>query len=121
MLEKSDALITYINFLQQVKEVQASNEFMKLSLIEERLLNLLATSWAVDQKITVLKALQINTEVSQSTSHRLLKGLRVKKFITLVMDEDDNRIKYVEPSDKANDYLKALGTCLYQARERQTA
>lgn len=121
MLEKSEALITYINFLQQVKEVHASNEFVKLSPIEERLLNLLATTWAVDQKITVLKALQINTEVSQSTSHRLLKGLRMKKFITLVLDENDNRIKYVEPAEKANDYLKALGTCLHQARDRQAA
>ncbi len=121
MLEKSEALITYINFLQQVKQVHASDEFMKLSPIEERLLNLLATTWVADQKITVLRAIQIDTEVSQSTAHRLIKGLRMKKYVSLVMDENDNRIKYVEPTEKANAYLKALGTCLDQARERKAA
>ncbi len=118
MLKKSEELITYINFLQQVKQVHASNEFIKLSPIEERLLNILATAWAADQKITVLRAIQSDPEVSQSTSHRLLKGLRVKKFISLVLDEDDNRIKYVEPTKSVNDYLAALGKCVDRARER---
>ncbi len=119
MLIKTEELITYINFLQQVKQVHASNEFIKLSPIEERLLNILASAWAADQKITVLRAIQSDTEVSQSTSHRLLKGLRTKKFISLVLDEKDNRIKYVEPTKNVNDYLAALGKCVDRARERQ--
>jgi len=79
----------------------------------------LATTWVVHQKSTVLQAIQMDIEVSQCTAHRLLKGLRSKKFIALVMDEKDNRIKYVEPTDKANDYLSALGTCIHQARDRR--
>jgi DNA-binding MarR family transcriptional regulator len=117
MLKKSEEIIIYINFLQQVQQIHASNHFEKLSPIEERLLNILATSWAADQKITVLKSIQMNTEVSQSTCHRLLKGLRVKKFILLVMDKNDNRIKYVEPTKNVVDYLTALGKCVARARE----
>jgi DNA-binding MarR family transcriptional regulator len=65
--------------------------------------------------------MQFDTEVSHSTSHRLLKGLRKKDFISLQIDEVDNRIKYVMPTDKASDYFKALGGCLDRAREKAAA
>jgi DNA-binding MarR family transcriptional regulator len=119
MLEKSEELTSYVNYLQQVNQVHASKEFIKLSPIEERLLNILAIAWAADKKLTVLGAIQSDTEVSPSTSHRLLKGLRAKKFISLVLDENDNRVKYVKPTHNASHYLKTLGKCLNQAQVRQ--
>lgn len=121
MLKKTAESIAYVKFLRLVQEVRTSQDFTKLSPIEERLLNLLADAWSQDQKITVQQAMQFDTEISHSTSHRLLKGLRLKSFITLLIDEDDNRVKYVTPTDKASDYFKALGTCLVRAREGTAA
>jgi DNA-binding MarR family transcriptional regulator len=117
MLKKTAESIAYVKFLRLVHEVRVSHDFTKLSPIEERLLNLLAAAWEQDRKITVQQAMQFDTEISHSTSHRLLKGLRLKNFISLLLDEGDNRVKYVMPTDKANDYFKALGTCLDRALE----
>jgi DNA-binding MarR family transcriptional regulator len=121
MLKKTEESVAYVNFLRLVNDVRVSHDFTMLSPIEERLLNLLASAWIQDQKITVLKAMQFDTEVSHSTSHRLLKGLRQKNLISLEIDERDNRIKYVMPTDKASDYFKALGSCLERAYDRVAA
>jgi hypothetical protein len=40
---------------------------------------------------------------------------RDESLITLQIDEEDNRIKYVMPTNKASDYFKALGSCLDRA------
>ncbi len=117
MMQKTAESLAYIKFLRLVQEVQTHHDLTALSPMEERLLNLLALAWAQDQKITVTQAMDFVAEISQSTSHRLLKVLRLKKFIALQVDEEDNRIKYVEPAEKANLYFKALGTCIDRARQ----
>jgi DNA-binding MarR family transcriptional regulator len=43
--------------------------------------------------------------------------LRVKGMVTLVADESDNRVKYVQPTALANHYLAQLGQCVEQARQ----
>ena len=115
---KTEESVAYVNFLRLVNDVRQSDNFTKLNPIEERLLNLLASAWIQDQKITVLKAMQFDTDISYSTSHRLLKSLRQKNLISLQIDEDDNRIKYVMPTDKASDYFRALGSCLDRVHEK---
>jgi DNA-binding MarR family transcriptional regulator len=115
MLEKSQETLSYLNFLSLVQEVRASSEFKQLSPIEERLLNHLASVWDTERKITVLQAMGVDLEISHSTSHRLLKCLRLKQFIVLLNDERDTRVKYVLPTEKANAYFAALGKCLHQA------
>ncbi|MEZ7848666.1 MAG: hypothetical protein QMB14_11340 [Polaromonas sp.] len=117
MLNLPEESLTHMNFLRLVQEVLASPEFMTLSPTEERLLNLLASSWALDQKITVLKVVQVDPRISHSISHRLLKSLRLKKFIRLCIDETDNRVKYVQPTDKTLDFFKALGLSVERANE----
>ena len=117
----SEESITYMNFFRLVQEVRSTPDFISLSPVEERLLNLLASSWVLGIKITVLQAVQVDTHISHSTSHRLLKSLRLKKFIKLCVDKDDNRVKYVQPTDKTHDFFKMLGLCVERAQERITA
>ena len=116
MMQKTAESLAYVKFLRLVQEVQTHHDLTMLSPMEEKLLNLLALAWAQDKKITVMQAMDFVAEISQSTSHRLLKMLRLKNFIALQVDEVDNRIKYVEPAEKANLYFKALGTCIGHAR-----
>jgi DNA-binding MarR family transcriptional regulator len=115
MLEKCRDSLTYLKFLSLVKEVRFSPEFSELSPSEERLINHLAPAWNSDEKITVLQAMGMDSDISNSTSHRLLKNLRLKGFITLQTDERDTRVKYVLPSEKTRQYFTHLGQCLDRA------
>ena len=108
--------LTYLRFLSLVQGVRALPEFPELDPVEERLLNLFAACWHSGKQITVLQAMGMSTDVSSTTAHRRMKALRKKGVITLVPDESDNRIKYVQPTPVAQQYFTQLGRCLDQAR-----
>ena len=106
----------YWKFLQLVQAVRQLPDFPLLDPVEERLLNLFATVWQTEQKITVLQAMGMSSDVSSTTAHRRLKSLRQKGFLTLESDEIDNRIKYVKPTPMAHQYFAQLGQCLDKAQ-----
>jgi len=89
--------------------------YPELDLAEQRLLDLLATYWSSGKKITVLKAMQISSDASSTTVHRRLKTLRLKGMLELQMDEDDNRVKYINPTPLSCDYLSHLGKSVVAA------
>ena len=107
---------TYLKFLDLVKAIRLLPGFPDLDPVEERLLNLFATVWHANNKITVLQAMGMSTDVSATTAHRRLKSLRKKGVITLIPDAVDNRIKYVMPTSMANQYFAQLGQCLDEAQ-----
>jgi DNA-binding MarR family transcriptional regulator len=119
MLEKTLDSNNYLKFLTLVQEVRVSPEYSEVRPSEEKLLNHLASAWSTDQKITVLQAMGADRDISHSTSHRLLKSLRLKNFIMLMTDERDTRVKYVLPTEKTNQYFTHLGRCLNQAIEHK--
>ena len=119
MLVRTIESKNYLNFLARVKEVRLSPQYCELNSTEEKLLNLLVPSWTSDTKITVLKAMGLDPDISHSTSHRLLKSLRLKGYITLLSEERDTRIKYVEPSEKTEQFFTQLGQCLRLALKPQ--
>jgi hypothetical protein len=106
---------TYLNFLRISGDVRKSAAFPQLDLPEERLLDLLATYWSSGKKITVLKAMQMSSDASSTTVHRRLKTLRLKGMLELDLDEDDNRVKYIMPTQLALDYLSQLGQSILEA------
>ena len=120
MLEKTLDSNNYLKFLRLVQAVRVLPEYSEVSPSEERLLNHLAFAWSTDQKITVLQAMGVDRDISHSTSHRLLKSLRLKNFIMLMTDERDTRVKYVLPTDKTHQYFTRLGRCLGRAIEHKT-
>ncbi len=116
MLNASEHSTVFLKFLTLVHAVRILPELPVLDPVEERLLNLFATVWHGGKQITVLQAMGMSTDVSSTTAHRRLKSLRKKGVITLVADETDNRIKYVQPTSIATQYFGQLGQCLDLAR-----
>jgi DNA-binding MarR family transcriptional regulator len=112
-LAYSDVYLRFLNLTRAIRELP---DFPDMDPVEERLLNLFASVWHLGQKITVLQAMSMSTDVSSTTAHRRLKSLRAKGMIALVADEADNRVKYVQPTEKAQHYFSQLGQCIDQAR-----
>lgn len=106
---------TYTRFLQFVEEVRKLEAFPKLDAVEERLLSRLAASWYAGDRVPVLRAMTMFEDVSGTTIHRRLKSLRRKGMIELQPDETDDRIRYVAPTELANQYFERLGRCLDKA------
>ena len=107
--------VIYLRFLNLTRAVRDLPDFPDLDPVEERLLNLFASVWHLGHKITVLQAMGMSSDVSSTTAHRRLKSLRAKGMIALISDEADNRVKYVQPTAKAQDYFSQLGRCVEQA------
>ncbi len=116
MLKNHSHSDIYLRFLNLTRAIRELPDFPDLDPVEERLLNLFASVWHLGQKITVLQAMGMSTDVSSTTAHRRLKSLRAKGMIVLMADEADNRVKYVQPTAKAQHYFSQLGQCMDQAR-----
>ena len=105
----------YPRFLSHVLQVRQSAEFPQLDQHEERLMDQLATSWTQGKKITVLFAMRMCDDASASTVHRRLKTLRIKGMLDLELDQDDNRVKFIVPTELAKTYITALGQSVVMA------
>lgn len=107
----------YLKFLNLAQKVRTLPAFPILDALEERLLNVLAVEWADGRSVTVLSAMGILVDASPTTLHRRLKSLRAKGVIDLHIDQVDNRIKYVVPTDLAQRYFSQMGACMAQAQQ----
>lgn len=116
MDETSPVSAIYARFLNLVRAVRDLPDFPDLDPVEERLFNRLAGVWHQNQRITVLQVMGLSDKVSSTTVHRRLKSLRIKGMVELVADEADNRVKYVQPTTLAGQYLAQLGHCVERAR-----
>ena len=111
MVKPKTNSLNYLKFLHLVEAIRELPTFPVLDALEDRLLGLFAAAWHDGRKLTVMEAMGISPEISPTTVHRRLKTLRKKGLIVLVNDTDDTRIKYIEPTDKANQYFDQLGQC----------
>ena len=106
----------YLRFLHLTRAIRELPDAPNLDPVEERLLGLFASNWHRDQKITVLQAMAMSSDISSTTAHRRLKSLRAKGMIALAADEADNRVKYVQPTAQAHRYFAQMGQCIDQAQ-----
>lgn len=107
----------YLRFLNLMQAVRTLPMFPTIDALEERLLNVLAASWAQDKKITVLTATAMLSDTSATTLHRRLKSMRAKGLIDLQVDTVDFRVKYVVPTALTQRYFSELGACLHKAAQ----
>ncbi|MDO9277747.1 MAG: hypothetical protein Q7U05_04220 [Polaromonas sp.] len=110
----------YLNYLYRLELARKLPGATKLDPLEERMLSCLAPAWHLGKKITVLEAMKNCSHMSSTTAHRRLKSLRKKGFVNLVSDEDDNRIKYVLPTDSVHQYFAQIWQCIEEARADRT-
>ena len=105
----------YQKFINLSMAVAKLSDFPMLEPIEERILNILSSYWSNKKQITVVEAMNMTEEISTSTAFRYLKKLRQKGYIELVVDEVDNRVKYVSATKQTDKYFAKLGQLITEA------
>ncbi len=114
MVTKKTKSLHYLRFLYLMRTVKQSMQ-TNADPIEEQMLNLLGAMWYEGKKVTVLEAMALLPDISATTLHRRLKTLRTKGFISMDMDDVDNRVKYVVPTPMADEYFAKLSKSLDEA------
>lgn len=109
--------LIYLRFLRLLDAIRSDPDVPKLDHSESVLLEALARHWFDDRKVNVVEMMNSGVGgMSQSTVHRRLKSLRQRGMVVLTLDGHDNRLKYVEPTPLALQYLDRLGTCVLQSK-----
>jgi hypothetical protein len=109
----------YQRFLNLANAIDDLNKFPKLSPDEKCLLRHLNNYWAINQKIKVVQIINLVKSSSPATVFRYLKLLRQKGYIELELDIDDNRIKYINPTELTIAYFSEHGKLLLQSTQPQ--
>lgn len=105
----------YQKFINLAVAAESLSDLPMLDVVERRVLNLLSVHWSNKKKITVVEAMSMTDEISTSTAFRYLKKLRQKGYLELVVDEVDNRVKYVSPTKLSDKYFSNLGKLMAEA------
>jgi DNA-binding MarR family transcriptional regulator len=96
------------------ESVDAQPSFKGLDPVQIEILMAIGTSRLNDQMLTVSNILEMTELASPATLHGRLKELRTRGFIEIVSGQD-NRFKFLQPSDLANEYFNALDRCIRKA------
>ncbi len=114
---KTQTSLAYIKFLNLANAIRELTEFPALNPMEEYLLNHIALAWHANKNPSVSETMHASSEMSPSTVHRHLKALRLKGFVSLNMDDRDNRVKYIKHTPLSQQYFSLLGQCLNHSAE----
>lgn len=106
----------YFKFLNLVAATRRLPGVPEIDAVEDRILAFLACSWYAGELISVVEAMHGLPEISPSTVQRRLKALRSKGLLRVENDEQDNRLKYVRPTDLSMRYFASLGQCMRKAQ-----
>ncbi|MFM2300654.1 MAG: hypothetical protein RLZZ84_390 [Pseudomonadota bacterium] len=99
---------TFVRLLNMLSALRELSSFNALSADEEQLLCDLVVRWHHKNAITVSDVMLDAERTSASTIYRRLLGLRDKGMVDFRVDERDKRVKFVEPTAKAHDYIQHL-------------
>ncbi len=109
------AKLKYLDFLLAIYQAYGVNQ--KQLLIppdEQRLLEIIAVRYAMNQPLTMMQALELRDELflSPSAVSRKIDNLRDAELIRVVTDTADRRVKFIEPAEKALAHFEYLGTLM---------
>ena len=107
----------YQTFLSLTSSEQEKSALPPLDPVEQKLLALLSKYWSQQEKITVVEAMHMSSDISTSTIFRYLKKLRHKGYIELVVDNLDNRVKYILATPLTDSYFTKMGKLMVKAME----
>ncbi len=106
MRMKSPSYVRLLNLMIALREL---SPFAELTADEEQLLDKLIVKWDQSGDIRVSDMMNGSSRASGSAIYRRLVGLRDKGMIVLRTDADDKRVRLIEPTAMADDYVKHLG------------
>jgi predicted transcriptional regulator len=118
MVTKKEHSLTYFKFLNLVEAARQLPGLPAIDIVEDQVLGFFARCWYAGQRVTVVEAMNSLPDLSPSTVQRRLKSLRAKGLVATESDQQDNRYKYIVPTDLAVRYFSALGQCVEKAQAR---
>lgn len=95
------AVQKYLQFLSSMRTAHEATKTVGLDPYAELVLELVTLAWGEGQPLKVAQVMRQVPGLSTATVHRRLKLLVTQDFIALTVDEADNRIKYVTPTERA--------------------
>ena len=107
---------TFVKFLGLAHAAALKGNAHDLGAAEIGMLNTLAQSWLAGVPLSVLGAIHANDNCSGTSSHRSLKLLRNKGYVTIAINDLDNRVKAVLPTALAMQYFDVMGKCMAKAQ-----
>ena len=102
----------YQKFLNLAHAIDEMMDFPPMTPDEKCLIKHLNVFWVMRKDITVLQTVRQVNHLSQATVLRHLKNLKNKGYIKMVIDESDNRIKYIRPTKLITQYFAEHGKLL---------
>jgi hypothetical protein len=101
-------------FYKLVKAVDSLPAYASLDAVHKEILMAVGAHLQDKELLTVSDVLGMTHLASPATLHGRLKDLRNQGFIEIEAG-DDNRFKFLKPSQLANEYFNALGSSLRKA------
>ena len=95
----------YLLFLELLRLHHVGDHFPNLSLQEQNLLNFIYIRLLSNKPCSIHSCINDKNNGSPSAAHRYLKGLRLKGYINLTSNEVDNRIKKIELTALAKEFV----------------
>lgn len=111
------AAVLYLNFLRDT----ARAPVVELDPVEQRIVDVLALRWHSGEPVSVVGAMHMVPGISPSTAQRRMKSLRKRGVLDVVIDELDNRNKYLEPSAVLRRHLARMGRLMRDAALKEAA
>lgn len=111
----SDFKAVYERFINLAIAAEELSDAHLLDPIERRILYILSTYWSKGKTITVGESVKRIDELSSATTFKYIKQLKNKGYLQLVVDEKDNRVKYVLPTSLVDEFFSNLGKHLIEA------
>lgn len=110
----------FVRLLNLLNAIRGMSPFSDLSADEEQLLGQLVLRWQRDEPFTVGDLMHGSDRTSPSTMYRRLIALRDKGLANLRVDDGDRRVKFIEPTALAHEYVRNFSAHLEEmlARER---
>jgi DNA-binding MarR family transcriptional regulator len=92
--------------------IRQMSPFDTLNGEEGLLLDALIVKWHERDNITVSEVMADTRFGSQPTAYRRIIALRDKGLVCLRADTNDKRVKFVEPTQLAQDYMASISECI---------
>jgi len=105
----------YINFVNLVKAISASDAFPKLAHLPRLILDEIALNEFQGHPLTVRDLLSNQVIASPATLHKHLMALRRQGYVYTASVADDRRSKYLKLTAQGHQYINTLSKALVKA------
>ena len=111
----------YTKFCVLAAAVRALPATPKMSISEESVLKKLLVLWGLGEKVQVVGFMRSFGDLSPTTVHRVLGGLKKLSMIQLIEDDVDARRRYISSTDLCKSYLAQMDKIVVDANNYNQA